>query len=134
VLTQQVVFLDAVLERYDCHPALRQRPQARGNLFGIPEFHRNDHEIDLADVRNRFDGVGLDDMSIAKRTGKAQSMAANCIQMRAARDEGDFAASRGQATANAARSQNCNSHWVVERNRFHEFCPFLFRCLLLGDQ
>ena len=67
--------------------------------IGVVHLHREEHDIDCADVRGRFGRAHVRHVEIAFRTEDAQAAGAQRLEVCAARDERDVGARGGQASA-----------------------------------
>ena len=106
--------LDAVLERDDNGVWTDERRERGRSGVRVVHFHREEYGVDGADVRGRSSRVHVRHVKIALRTDDAQSAGAKRLEVRAARDERDVGAGRGQASAevaaHAAAAEDGNLH------------------------
>ena len=82
--------------------------------FDVPQLHAEQHDVDLAHRRGIVGGLGRHHVRLAAAALDLEPPALHGGQVRAASDEGDIDARRGErraiAAADAAGSDNCNPH------------------------
>ena len=85
-----------------------------GSDFRIPKLDRKQDDIDRPDVGRIVGHLRILEMQIAERAFDDQSIVADGVEMRSARDEGHVVArgrhARAEISADRARRHCCNPH------------------------
>ncbi len=99
---EHLMTVDSVLERnHDAAPR-DQRRDLRGRLLDVPQLDAEHHDIDRRERRRIVGGDDPRQHDVAARAFDAQAVRPHRGQMRAARDEGDLVAPRGELRAEIA--------------------------------